>query len=177
MITVTTCFRNQFRHFKKWKANTTSKTQQTSLIKEAASESIWYRAVLVWCGKSVKFDRVCRTFVELNLGSTHGTPSESDVAPVSLQSRTYSIRFGTWKIRRLNQALPYYVRDGHQYEAHIFCHLMLCISLFAYLIVKVWVLTFSIASKKPLWSSAIPQRHPDQYTVWFEAQLHFHWPL
>ena len=52
-------------------------------------------AVLVWCGKSVKFDRVCRTFVELNLGSTHGTPSESDVAPVLLQSRTYSVRFGT----------------------------------------------------------------------------------
>ena len=62
-------------------------------------------AVLVWCGKSVKFDRVCRTFVELNLGSTHGTPSESNVAPVSLQSRTYSVRFGTWKVRRLNQAL------------------------------------------------------------------------
>ena len=38
---------------------------------------------------------VCRTFVELNLGSTHGARSESDVAPVSLQSRTYSIRFGT----------------------------------------------------------------------------------
>ena len=35
-------------------------------------------AVLVWCGKSVKFDRVCQTFVELNSGSTHGTPSESD---------------------------------------------------------------------------------------------------
>ena len=52
-------------------------------------------AVLVWCGKSVKFDRVCRTFVELNLGSTHGTPSESDVVPVSLQSRTYSVRFDT----------------------------------------------------------------------------------
>ena len=52
-------------------------------------------AVLVWCGKSVKFDRVGRTFVELNVGSTHGTPSESDVAPVSLQRRTYSIRFGT----------------------------------------------------------------------------------
>ena len=33
-----------------------------------------------------KFDRVCRTFVELYLGSTHGTPSESDVAPVSLHS-------------------------------------------------------------------------------------------
>ena len=37
-------------------------------------------AVLVWCGKSVKFGRVCRTFVELNLGLTHGTPSESDVS-------------------------------------------------------------------------------------------------
>ena len=52
-------------------------------------------AVLVWCGKSVKFDRVCRTFVKLNLGSTHGATSESDVAPASLQSRTYSIKFGT----------------------------------------------------------------------------------
>ena len=61
-------------------------------------------AVLVWCCKSGKFDRVCRTFVELNLGSTHGAPSESDDAPVSLQSRTYSIRFGTRKVRRLNQA-------------------------------------------------------------------------
>ena len=46
-------------------------------------------AVLVWCGKSVKFDRVCRTFVELNLGSTNGAPSESDVAPASLQSRNF----------------------------------------------------------------------------------------
>ena len=55
--------------------------------------------------KSVKFNRVCQTFVELNLGSTHGTPSESDVAPVLLQSRTYSVRFGTWKVRPLNQAL------------------------------------------------------------------------
>ena len=62
-------------------------------------------AVLVWCGKSVKFDRVGRTFVELNLGLTRGTPSESDVAPVSLQSRTYSVRFGTRQVRRLNQAL------------------------------------------------------------------------
>ena len=52
-------------------------------------------AVLVWCRKRVKFDRVCRTFVELNLGSTRGTPSELDVAPVSLQSRTYSVRFDT----------------------------------------------------------------------------------
>ena len=28
-------------------------------------------AVLVWCGKSIKFDRVCRTFVKLSLGLTH----------------------------------------------------------------------------------------------------------
>ena len=53
--------------------------------KRAASESIWY-VIFSLRGKSVKFDRVCRTFVELNLGSTQGTPSESDVAPVSLQS-------------------------------------------------------------------------------------------
>ena len=48
-------------------------------------------AVLVWCGKSVKFDTVCRTFVRPNLGSTHGAPSESDVVPVTLQSRTYLV--------------------------------------------------------------------------------------
>ena len=52
-------------------------------------------AVLVWCGKSIRFNRVCRTFVELSLGSTHGVPSELDVAPVLFQSQTYSIRFGT----------------------------------------------------------------------------------
>ena len=52
-----------------------------------------------------KFDRVCQTFVELNLGSTHGVPSESDVVPVLLENRTYSVRFGTLKVRRLNQAL------------------------------------------------------------------------
>ena len=51
--------------------------------KRAACESIWYGS-LVWCGKSVKSDRVCRTFVELNLGSTYGAPPESDVSPVSL---------------------------------------------------------------------------------------------
>ena len=61
-------------------------------------------AVLVWCDKSVKYDRVCPTFFELNLGSTNGAPSESDVAPVSLRSRTYSVRFGTCKVWRLNQA-------------------------------------------------------------------------
>ena len=34
-------------------------------------------------------------FCQVPLGSTHGTPSESDVAPVSPQSRTYAVRFGT----------------------------------------------------------------------------------
>ena len=45
-------------------------------------------AVLVWCDKSVKFDRVCRTFVELNLSSTHRTSSESDVSEMSRQCRS-----------------------------------------------------------------------------------------
>ena len=62
-------------------------------------------AVLVWCGKSIKFNSVCQSIVELNLGSTHSGSSESDVAPVSLQSPTYPVRFGWWKVRRLNQVL------------------------------------------------------------------------
>ena len=44
--------------------------------------------------------RICPTIVELNLGATHDASSESDVAPVSL---SYSVRFGTWKVQRLNQ--------------------------------------------------------------------------
>ena len=58
-------------------------TDELSMAKERRQ---FGTAVLVWYGKSVKFDKVCRTFVELNLGSTHGEPSESDVAPASLQS-------------------------------------------------------------------------------------------
>ena len=76
--------------------------------KRAASESIWFSSFsLVWQKRLVrqKFDRVCQTFVELNLGSTHGVPSESDVVPVLLENRTFSVRFGTLKVRRLNQAL------------------------------------------------------------------------
>ena len=69
-------------------------TDELSTAKERRLNQLG-TAVLVWCGKSIKFDRVCQTFVELILGSTHGTPSESDVTPVSLQSRTYSVRFGT----------------------------------------------------------------------------------
>ena len=66
-------------------------TDQLSTAKERRLNQFG-TAVLVRCGKS---STVCRTFVELNLASTHGAPSESHVAPVSLQSRTYSVRFGT----------------------------------------------------------------------------------
>ena len=69
-------------------------TDELSMAKEQCLNQLG-TAVLVWCSKSVKFDRVCQTFVELNLGSTHSAPSESDDGPVSLQSQTYSIRFGT----------------------------------------------------------------------------------
>ena len=54
-------------------------TDELSMAKEQRLNQFG-AAVLVWCGKSVKSDRVCRTFVKLNLGSTHGAPSESDVA-------------------------------------------------------------------------------------------------
>ena len=37
------------------------------------------------------FDRVCQTFDEFYLGTTHSAPSVSDVAPVSLQSRTLQL--------------------------------------------------------------------------------------
>ena len=77
-----------------WERQAKALTDELSTAKERRLNQFG-AAVLVWCGKSIKFDRVCRTFVELNLGSTHGTPSESDVAPASLQSRTYSVRFGT----------------------------------------------------------------------------------
>ena len=60
-------------------------TDELSMTKERRLNQFG-TAVLVWYGKSVKFDRVCRAFVELNLGSTHGEPSESDVASASLQS-------------------------------------------------------------------------------------------
>ena len=46
--------------------------------------------------KSVKFVRVCDAFGELYLGTTYGAQSGSDVALVSIQSRTYSVRFGTY---------------------------------------------------------------------------------
>ena len=69
-------------------------TDELSMVKEWRLNQLG-TTVLVWRGKSIKFDRVCRTFVELNIGSTQSVPSESDVAPVSLQSQTYSIRFGT----------------------------------------------------------------------------------
>ena len=92
--------------FRRYSTHVRNLTDESSTAKEQRLNQFG-TAVLVWYGQSVKFDRVCRTFVELILGSTHGTPSESHVAPVSLQSRTYSVRFGTWKVRRLNQILVF----------------------------------------------------------------------
>ena len=65
-------------------------TDELSTAKEQCL-SQFGTAVLVWCSKSVKFNKVFRTSVELNLGLTHGALPESDVTPVSLQSQTYSI--------------------------------------------------------------------------------------
>ena len=85
-----------------------------NLTDELSAAKEWHlnqsgTSVSLWCGKSIMFDRVCWTPVQLNLGSTHGAPndgaSESDVAPVLFQSWTYSIRFGTWIVLGLNQAL------------------------------------------------------------------------
>ena len=45
-------------------------------------------AVLVRYGKRGWCDKNSTESVEFNLGATHGAPSESDVAPVSFQSRT-----------------------------------------------------------------------------------------
>ena len=47
----------------------------------------------VWSNQFGTAER--RTFVELNLRSTRGGLSESDVAPVSLQSRPYSNQLGS----------------------------------------------------------------------------------
>ena len=77
----------QFRHSSTHVPNL---TDELSTPKEQCL-SQFGTAVLVWCSKSVKFDRVFRTFAELNLGLTHGALPESDVTPVSLQSQTYSI--------------------------------------------------------------------------------------
>ena len=77
-----------------WERQAKALTDELSTAKERRLNQFG-AAVLVWCGKSIKFDRVCRTFVELNLGSTHGASSETNVALVSLQSRSYSIMFGT----------------------------------------------------------------------------------
>ena len=68
--------------------------------KRAASESVWYSSFSL-----VRQKRLVHQKFKLNLGLTQGVPSESDVTLVLLQSRTYSVRFSTWKVWRLNQAL------------------------------------------------------------------------
>ena len=68
--------------------------------KRAASESVWYSSFSL-----VRQKRLVHQKFKLNLGLTQGILSESDVTLVLLQSRTYSVRFSTWKVWRLNQAL------------------------------------------------------------------------
>ena len=57
-------------------------TDELSMVKEWRLNQLG-TTVLVRRGKSIKFDRLCRTFVKLNIGSTHSVPSELDVAPKS----------------------------------------------------------------------------------------------
>ena len=52
-------------------------------------------AVLFGAAKALSWTESVKLLSNLYLGTTHGAPSESDVALVLLQSRTYSIRFGT----------------------------------------------------------------------------------
>ena len=65
--------------------------------------------VLVWWGKSVKFDRVCRAFVDLNLGSTPGCAvwigCRSKVERIQLGSAHE--KYGVWK-------RPYFAFIYHQ---------------------------------------------------------------
>ena len=85
--------------------------------KRATSESIWCGSFSLLRQKG-KFDRVCWTFVELNLDSTHGAPSESDVA--QCRSKVELIQLGSahersWKVGRLNLVWtrPYSRKCGH----------------------------------------------------------------
>ena len=89
--------------FRRCSTHVPNLADEISTAKERTCLNQFCTAVLVWCSKSIKFDRVCWTFVKLNLGSTHGAPSESDVTPVLLQSRTCSIRSGTWKVQCLTR--------------------------------------------------------------------------
>ena len=94
----------QFRH------RSTHVPNLTDELSTARERCQFGTVVLVWCGNSVKFDRCCRTFAELKLGSTHGALSESDVAPVSLQSNllnknalTAASSFACLEIRSRNE--------------------------------------------------------------------------
>ena len=70
-------------------------TDELSTAKERRLKQFDTAVLVTDPPKALRSTELCRTFVELNLDSTHGAPSESDVASVSQQSRTYSVRFGT----------------------------------------------------------------------------------
>ena len=57
--------------FRRCSTHVPNLTTELSMAKERCLNQFG-AAVLVWCGKRVKFNRVCQTFVELNLGLTHG---------------------------------------------------------------------------------------------------------
>ena len=52
-------------------------------------------AVLVWCGKSVKFERVSRTFVELNLGSSQCSVRRLNQMSHQCRSKVELIQLGS----------------------------------------------------------------------------------
>ena len=77
--------------------------------KRAASESIWY-------GESVCCGKRSTESVEL---LSNGVPSDLDVAQESLQSRTYSVRSSTWKVKGVwtrPYILNYCILDSNLYR-------------------------------------------------------------
>ena len=83
--------------------------------KRAASESLWYSSFSL-----VRQKRLVHQKFKLNLGLTQGILSESDVTLVLLQSRTYSVRFSTWNVWHLNQALVTHCVHKEKYYVYTY---------------------------------------------------------
>ena len=76
--------------FRRRSIHVPNQTVELSTVKERRLDQL-VRQFLFGAAKALRSTES----VELNLSLTHGALSESDVALVLLQSRTYSIRFGT----------------------------------------------------------------------------------
>ena len=64
---ITLCENSKYKaRFRGRSTHVPNLTDELSTVKERRLNQFG-TAVLVWCGKSVKLDRVCRTFVKLNL--------------------------------------------------------------------------------------------------------------